>query len=263
MLSGNSDALEFVDDYFQLNYSSFLQKYFPGKRRDEINRKMTNTKLQRLLGELSETQLEIVKDDRPGSIVVMAGPGSGKTRVLVHKLAYLLLEEDVKHEQLLMLTFSRAAASEFRRRLWDLIGTAAGYVEIKTFHSYCFDLLGLQGSLEKSSSVIIDAVGKIDNGEVEINRITKTVLVIDEAQDMTEDEFALVEALIRKNEDLKVVAVGDDDQNIYSFRRSNSRYMRKLVDEYGARMHDLLVNFRRKSVWLSLRIVFGKLYLKG
>jgi len=157
MLSGNSDALEFVDDYFQLNYSSFLQKYFPGKRRDEINRKMTNTKLQRLLGELSETQLEIVKDDRPGSIVVMAGPGSGKTRVLVHKLAYLLLEEDVKHEQLLMLTFSRAAASEFRRRLWDLIGTAAGYVEIKTFHSYCFDLLGLQGSLEKSSSVIIDA----------------------------------------------------------------------------------------------------------
>ena len=65
-------------------------------------------------------------------------------------------------------------------------------------------------------------MGKIDNGEVEINRITKTVLVIDEAQDMTEDEFALVEALIRKNEDLKVVAVGDDDQNIYSFRRSNS-----------------------------------------
>lgn len=50
----------------------------------------------------------------------------------------------------------------------------------------------------KSSSVIIDAVGKIGNGEVEINRITKTVLVIDEAQDMTEDEFALVEALIRK-----------------------------------------------------------------
>ena len=166
-----------------------------------------------------------------------------------HHLYGLALEglELAGDEQLLMLTFSRAAASEFRRRLWDLIGTAAGYVEIKTFHSYCFDLLGLQGSLEKSSSVIIDAVGKIDNGEVEINRITKTVLVIDEAQDMTEDEFALVEALIRKNEDLKVVAVGDDDQNIYSFRRSNSRYMRKLVDEYGARTHDLLVNFRSKK----------------
>lgn len=56
-----------------------------------------------------------------------------------------------------------------------------------------------------------------------------------------------MEALIRKNEDLKVVAVGDDDQNIYSFRRSNSRYMRKLVDEYGARTHDLLVNFRSKK----------------
>ena len=42
--------------------------------------------------------------------------GSGKTRLLVHKLASLLLMEDVKHEQLLMLTFSRAAASEFRKK---------------------------------------------------------------------------------------------------------------------------------------------------
>ena len=74
--------------------------------------------------------------------------------------------EDVKHEQLLMLTFSRAAANEFRSRLHDLIGNAVGYIEIKTFHSYCFDLLGRQGSIEKSKSVIKDAVEKIRNSEV-------------------------------------------------------------------------------------------------
>lgn len=50
--------------------------------------------------------------------------------------------EDIKSEQLLMLTFSRAAATEFHARLAQLIGGAAKYVEIKTFHSYCFDLLG-------------------------------------------------------------------------------------------------------------------------
>ena len=50
--------------------------------------------------------------------------------------------EDVKHEQLLMVTFSRAAATEFKKRLFKLIGNAAHYIEIKTFHSYCFDLLG-------------------------------------------------------------------------------------------------------------------------
>ena len=71
--------------------------------------------------------------------MVAAGPGIGKTRVLVHKLASLLLLEDVKHEQLLMLTFSRAAATEFKQRLMGLIGNAAHFVEIKTFHSYCFD----------------------------------------------------------------------------------------------------------------------------
>ena len=117
-------------------------------------------------------------------MVVAAGPGSGKTRILVHKLASLLLMEDVKHEQLLMVTFSRSAATEFKKRLLKLIDNAANYIEIKTFHSYCFDLLGRVGSLEKSGDVIQEAIKRIKNGQVEPGRITKTVLVIDEAQDM-------------------------------------------------------------------------------
>lgn len=86
-----------------------------------------------------------------------AGPGSGKTRVLVHKLASLLLLEDVKHEQLLMLTFSRAAATEFKQRLMQLIGNAAHFVEIKTFHSYCFDLMGRVGNLSEAGDVVKQA----------------------------------------------------------------------------------------------------------
>ncbi|MCD7926515.1 MAG: RecQ family ATP-dependent DNA helicase [Bacteroides sp.] len=247
MVEDYQAALQFVDDYFSLNNSSFLQKYFPGHRKNEISLRMTRSKYEQIFGELSETQLAIVKDNAPGHIVVLAGPGSGKTKVLVHKLASLLLMEDVKHEQLLMLTFSRAAASEFRERLHKLIGNAVGYIEIKTFHSYCFDLLGRQGTLEKSESVVSDAVERITSGEVESNRITKTVLVLDEAQDMTCQEFALVEALLQKNEELKVIAVGDDDQNIYGFRGANSAYMRMLIDKYGARTYELLVNYRSKN----------------
>ncbi len=140
MVENYQTALQFVDDYFNLNNSSFLQKYFPGNRKNEISLRMTRSKYEQIFGELSETQLSVVKDSSPGHIVVLAGPGSGKTKVLVHKLASLLLMEDVKHEQLLMLTFSRAAANEFRERLHKLIGNAVGYIEIKTFHSYCFDL---------------------------------------------------------------------------------------------------------------------------
>jgi ATP-dependent DNA helicase RecQ len=49
---------------------------------------------------------------------------------------------------------------------------------------------------------------------------------------MTEDEFNLITALIDKNETLKVIAVGDDDQNIYSFRKSDSKYMQYLIINY-------------------------------
>jgi len=166
--------------------------------------------------------------------VVAAGPGSGKTRVLVHKLASLLLLEDVKHEQLLMLTFSRAAATEFKQRLMELIGNAAHFVEIKTFHSYCFDLLGRIGNLEDSKNVVSKAAEMICQGEVEPNKIGKTVLVIDEAQDMGAEEHALVKALIANYEEMRVIAVGDDDQNIYEFRGSDSGYMYRLAQESGS-----------------------------
>lgn len=87
-----------------------------------IEQNITLAKYKKLFGTLSQMQLKIIQDNTSKYIVVAAGPGSGKTRVLVHKLASLLLLEDVKHEQLLMLTFSRAAAIEFKQRLFDLIG---------------------------------------------------------------------------------------------------------------------------------------------
>ncbi|HMG69170.1 MAG TPA: RecQ family ATP-dependent DNA helicase, partial [Chitinophagaceae bacterium] len=203
MIDDYKGALSFVDDYFQLNYLSFLNKYFPGSRQLEIKRNITPKKYRQLFDSLSEKQRQIIDDNTTKYIVVAAGPGSGKTKVLVHKLASLLLMEDVKHEQLLMVTFSRAAATEFKKRLIELIGNAANFIEIKTFHSYCFDLLGKVGSIEKSDSILKATIEKVRCGEVEINRITKTVLVIDEAQDMDKEEFELINVLMDKNEEMR------------------------------------------------------------
>lgn len=239
-------ALQFIDDYFQLNYSSFLNKYFKGSRQNEIKRNITPAKFQQLFGELSPTQLKIINDNQSKYIAVAAGPGSGKTRILVHKLASLLLMEDVKHEQLLMVTFSRSSATEFKKRLIKLIGNAANFVEIKTFHSYCFDLLGRIGTIEKSDEIIKETISRIKNGEVEAGRITKTVLVIDEAQDMDSDEFALINALMERNEDMRVIAVGDDDQNIFEFRGSSSRYLEQLITGNKAVMYEMVENYRSK-----------------
>ncbi|MBP3746306.1 MAG: ATP-dependent helicase, partial [Ruminococcus sp.] len=171
-------------------------------------------------------------------------PGSGKTRVLVHKLASLLLLEDVKHEQLLMLTFSRAAAIEFKQRLRELIGNAANFIEIKTFHSYCFDLLGKIGNINESKNVVKDAVQLLCGDDIDAGRTTKSVLVIDEAQDMDFYEYQLVYVLMSRNEDMRVIAVGDDDQNIYQFRGSDSKYLRSFITEHDAKQYSLIDNYR-------------------
>ncbi len=258
MIADYKGALQFVDDYFQLNYSSFLNKYFPGSRREDLKQNLTPTKFRQIYGSLSPAQLNVIKDTESKYIVVAAGPGSGKTRVLVHKLASLLLTEDIKQEQLLMVTFSRAAATEFKKRLIALIGNAANYIEIKTFHSYCFDLLGKVGSLEESRGIVKAAVEKIARGEAEPSRITKTVLVIDEAQDMDAEEYALVEALMVYNEDLRVIAVGDDDQNIYEFRGSDSKYLRKLITEKHARKYEIVENYRSKKNLVEFTNAFAE-----
>ena len=237
-------ALRFVNDYFTLDFRKFINQYFKEERRAQIDQNITPAKYDKLFGELSNRQCKIIDDKESKYIVVAAGPGSGKTRVLVHKLASLLLLEDVKHEQLLMLTFSRAAATEFKKRLIDLVGNAAHYVEIKTFHSYSFDLIGKQGNLDEAKDVVCRAAEMIENGEVEQSKIAKSVLVIDEAQDMGEDDFRLVKALMQQNEDMRVIAVGDDDQNIYAFRGSDSRYMQSLVSEEGCKLYEMTDNYR-------------------
>ena len=252
MMGSYEEALEFVNDYFSMDYMLFKRKYFKGEREREINRSITPEKYNKLFESLSVTQRRIIEDDNSQNIVVAAGPGSGKTMLLVHKLASLLLLEDTKVEQLLMLTFSRSAATEFKQRLIGLIGNAGYYVDVKTFHSFCFDLIGEMGTLTESGEVVRKALEMIHNGEADTGKLTRTVLVIDEAQDMDGDEFALVEALMEHNGSMRVIAVGDDDQNIYEFRNSDSRYLSLLVSKYKATRYQLIENYRSARSIINL-----------
>ena len=259
MVRDYNAALKYVDDYFQIDHRKFIDKYFKGERKKDIDRNITPGKYRQLFDDLSDIQEKIICDKDSKYIVVAAGPGSGKTRVLVHKLAALLLMEDVKHDQLLMLTFSRAAATEFKKRLIELIGNAANFVDIKTFHSYCFDLLGKIGNLDNVANVVEKATDMIMKGEVEPGKIAKAVLVIDEAQDMTETDFNLVRVLMQNNDDMHVIAVGDDDQNIFAFRGSDSKYLRLLADAYGAAKYEMPVNYRSQKAIVALSNAFVSL----
>lgn len=254
-------ALGFVHDYFAMDYVQFIRKYFAEEDRKRLRQSITSSKRKKLFGGLSDVQSAIMADDASRVIVVAAGPGSGKTLVLVHKLAALLMLEDVKPERLLMLTFSRAAATVFKKRLVALIGGAARFVEIKTFHSYCFDLVGKVGSLEYTDIVVKTATSMIENGEVETGRISKSVIVIDEAQDMDADGARLLKAIVDANDGvsgaIRVIAVGDDDQNIYGFRGSNSKYFKSLMEAEGSRFYEMTENYRSAASIVAFANAFA------
>jgi|APTNR8051073442_1049403.scaffolds.fasta_scaffold03264_5 ATP-dependent DNA helicase RecQ len=244
-------ALAFVDDYFRMDYGAFIRKHFP-KRVTEISRTLTAARFRQLFGELSTAQTDIV-NDKAEHILVAAGPGSGKTRVLVHKIASLLLMEDVKPEQFLMLTFSKAAALEFRSRVHALVPEYAGLIKVATFHGLCFELLGQLGDLEKSDQVIDRTIAAIDSGEVDITGITnKSVLVLDEFQDVGPGQWRLIGKIKEQVPGLRVVAVGDDDQCIFGFAGADAGHMARFRDQYQASTHQLLTNYRSDTGLVDL-----------
>ncbi|SEQ97250.1 ATP-dependent DNA helicase RecQ [Hyunsoonleella jejuensis] len=237
-------ALAYVNDYFTLDYEEFLARYFPRKKK-EIQRSITPKRFMEIIDDLDTDQTKVIEDNKSDNILVYAGPGSGKTKVLVHKIASLLLIEDIKPEQFMMLTFSKAASLEFKNRVRKLVPEYSGLLKITTFHGFCFQLLGQLGDLYKSQNVIQDCIKAIKEGEIDITSLeNKSILMFDEFQDINKVEWELIDLIIEKADKPRVIAVGDDDQNIYSFRGSSNAFMSKFRSKYSATLYTLPKNYR-------------------
>lgn len=129
------------------------------------------------LAKLNPKQLEACRDIIGPSLIV-AGAGSGKTRVLTSRIAYMILENGISPMNILAITFTNKAAKEMKERLDQLIGFESNQVTCKTFHSFCAQILRSEiGVLNRKSNFQIidddDSLKLIKEAMAELNLDTK------------------------------------------------------------------------------------------
>ena len=263
-LNSIEQALRLSSEYFTLDQDKFLERWLPG-RTTEIRRQTTGASWKAIVDDLHHpVQQKIVSDDREQTnVLVLAGPGSGKTRVLVHRIAYLIRVKRENPREILVLTYNRHAADEVRSRLRQLIGDDANGVSVFTCHALAMRLVGASFAgqsvnTERFDELLVEAT-KLLNGDglsksdAEAQREALVQgfrwILVDEYQDIAEREYGLISAVAGRSEDdpdsrLSMFAVGDDDQNIYAFAGASVKFIRQFEEDYKAKPNFLIENYR-------------------
>ncbi len=265
-LDAMADALRLALDYFNLKEENFLHRWLPDRDK-EIARETTPESWRTIVESLkNSTQQRIVADDREQTnVLVLAGPGSGKTRVLVHRIAYLVRARRENPRGILALAYNRHAAVEIRRRLRDLISDDARGVTVLTCHGLAMRLAGASFSgradrpdNEGFQEVMRQAVALLrgeglppEEADAQRDRLLAGFrwILVDEYQDIDADQYELIAALAGRtleDEDRKLTlfAVGDDDQNIYAFNGASVEFIRRFEADYGPNLAFLTDNYR-------------------
>lgn len=228
-----------------------------------------------------------------GPLLIVAGPGTGKTRTLTHRIAYLCAELNVFPERCLAITFTRRAAEELRHRLDGLLGPVAEDVTVGTFHSVGLQLLrenhaaaGLPANfriaddadraaaraeagdddntyrtlLRKQDLVDLDelltlplTLLRADRRLADACRERWQWIFVDEYQDVDEVQYELLRLL--SPADGNLCAIGDPDQAIYSFRGADVRYFLRFSQDFtDARLVRLNRNYRSSAPILAAAV---------
>ena len=265
-LRAMADALRLAMDYFSLGSEEFLRRWLPDREK-ELARQTTPASWRAIVESLNNpVQQRIVADDREQTnVLVLAGPGSGKTRVLVHRIAYLVRVRRENPRGILALAYNRHAAVEIRRRLRDLIGNDARGVIVLTCHALAMRLAGVtfagrgnkpdgdafDAVLQQAIALLKGAGSAPEEADEQRDRLLAGFrwILVDEYQDINAGQYELISALAGRtlqegDRKLNLFAVGDDDQNVYAFDGASVEFIRRFETDYTAKPVFLTDNYR-------------------
>ncbi|WP_438874788.1 UvrD-helicase domain-containing protein [Winogradskya humida] len=228
-----------------------------------------------------------------GPLLIVAGPGTGKTRTLTHRIAYLCAEMNVFPHRCLAITFTRRAAEEMRARLDALMGDGAQDLTVGTFHSIGLTILkenakaaglgaGWRIADDTERTAAREQAGDDDAAYIKLLRqqdlvdlddlLTMPVallrdepalvdryrrqwqwIFVDEYQDVDDTQYELLRLL--SPADGNLCAIGDPDQAIYSFRGADVGYFLRFNQDFAdARLVRLTRNYRSSAPILAAAV---------
>jgi len=211
-----ADALKLLMHYFSDTRAKFNRRYFRGKA-NILQLATSESSWKAIVEDLNESQHALVTDESDSNTLVLAGPGSGKTRVIVHRVAYLLRVRRVPPEAIIVLTFNRHAASEVRQRLNALVDRDAWGLTVMTYHAMAMRLTGTS-FVDRGDSIaeselddILDRAAELLEGKLNVDgeddvrdRLLRgyQYILLDEYQDIDERQYRLVRGLTHKADTL-------------------------------------------------------------
>ncbi len=258
-----------LDSFFNLRLGLDIKTTQKPKKKIELEQK---PKIKEEKKEKKDNKEDLyqqqVLDSKDKNLLIAAGPGSGKTRVLVKKIEKIVRVEDINPKNILAVTFTKKAAQELTSRLekQGILG-----VNIHTFHSLCYRIIK-----DNQKALNLDDFRVISKQEKELytkdcdnvldfdSLITKTLelfnnspsilsqyqdkfkfIFIDEYQDIDKNQYDLVKLLKKNN---SIFAIGDKNQAIYGFRGGSCEFFNNFLSDFkGSKKIELKYNYRSQK----------------
>jgi DNA helicase II / ATP-dependent DNA helicase PcrA len=216
----------------------------------------TNASFENELKRLNSRQREAV-DQIDGPVMVIAGPGTGKTQILTLRIANILKKTDTEADAILALTFTEAASANMRRRLVSIIGSRGYYVRISTFHGFCNTLI--RDYPDKYATII----GSMHALPADTIAIVREIIEHGEYSDLRPfaDKFYYVPEIIKSIKDIKqegfdpesFLTLAEKEKAVYEaredLRHTSGRYKGEMKLEHRKMLEKLNRNIELASIY--------------